>query len=154
MRRLIFLRTPAPLPAPISRFPLPALMTDLDLLCINTVRTLAMDAVQQAESGHPGTPMALARLGYALFTRHIRHDQKLADYGIASRVVSMPSMELFARQPEEYQREVLPAGIPRVSIEAAHPMSWYRWVASDGWCSGSRALAPRRRTSASTRSWG
>ncbi|HEU5467019.1 MAG TPA: hypothetical protein VFU75_09015, partial [Gemmatimonadales bacterium] len=34
--------------------------TDLDLLCINTVRTLAMDAVQQADSGHPGTPMALA----------------------------------------------------------------------------------------------
>ena len=48
--------------------------TDLDLLCINTVRTLAMDAVQQAESGHPGTPMALAPLGYALFTRHMRHD--------------------------------------------------------------------------------
>jgi transketolase len=48
--------------------------TDLDLLCINTIRTLAMDAVQQAESGHPGTPMALAPLGYALFTRHMRHD--------------------------------------------------------------------------------
>jgi transketolase len=48
--------------------------TDLDLLCINTVRTLAMDAVQKAESGHPGTPMALAPLGYVLFTRVIRHD--------------------------------------------------------------------------------
>src|SRR3954469_23447006 len=48
--------------------------TDLDLLCINTVRTLAMDAVQKAESGHPGTPMALAPLGYALFTRHMTHD--------------------------------------------------------------------------------
>ena len=48
--------------------------TDLDLLCINTVRTLAMDAVQQAESGHPGTPMALAPLAYALFTKHMRHD--------------------------------------------------------------------------------
>ncbi|HVX39242.1 MAG TPA: transketolase, partial [Gemmatimonadaceae bacterium] len=48
--------------------------SDLDLLCINTVRTLAMDAVQKAESGHPGTPMALAPLGYVLFTRVMRHD--------------------------------------------------------------------------------
>ena len=48
--------------------------TDLDLLCINTVRTLAMDAVQKAESGHPGTPMALAPLGYVLFTRAMKHD--------------------------------------------------------------------------------
>ena len=43
--------------------------SDLDLLCINTIRTLAMDAVQKAESGHPGTPMALAPIGYVLFTR-------------------------------------------------------------------------------------
>ncbi len=48
--------------------------TSLDLLAINTVRTLSMDAVQKANSGHPGTPMALAPLGYALFTRHMRHD--------------------------------------------------------------------------------
>ena len=34
--------------------------TGLDQLCINTIRTLAMDGVQQANSGHPGTPMALA----------------------------------------------------------------------------------------------
>src|ERR1041385_5198195 len=47
---------------------------ELELLCINTVRTLAMDAVQAAESGHPGTPMALAPLGYALFTKHMKHD--------------------------------------------------------------------------------
>ena len=43
-------------------------------LAIDTVRTLAMDAVQAAESGHPGTPMALAPLAYVLFTRHLRHD--------------------------------------------------------------------------------
>jgi len=48
--------------------------TELDLLCINTVRTLAMDAVEKAESGHPGTPMALAPLAYRLFTKHMRHD--------------------------------------------------------------------------------
>jgi transketolase len=48
----------------------------LDRLCIDTVRTLAMDAVQQAESGHPGTPMALAPLAYTLFTRHLRYDPR------------------------------------------------------------------------------
>ena len=46
----------------------------LQLLAINTVRTLSMDAVQQADSGHPGTPMALAPLAYALYRRHIRHN--------------------------------------------------------------------------------
>ena len=38
----------------------------LDQLCINTIRTLSMDAVQQANSGHPGTPMALAPVAYCL----------------------------------------------------------------------------------------
>jgi transketolase len=47
---------------------------DLQLLAINTVRTLSMDAVQQAESGHPGTPMALAPLAYALYRHHVRHN--------------------------------------------------------------------------------
>jgi transketolase len=46
---------------------------DLDQLCINTIRTLSMDAVQAANSGHPGTPMALAPLAYVLWTRHLKH---------------------------------------------------------------------------------
>ena len=62
----------------------------------------------------------------------LKAHQQLAERGIASRVVSMASMELFARQSTDYQRSVLLDGIPRVSIEAAHPMSWYRWVGSDG----------------------
>src|SRR5262249_19268337 len=48
--------------------------TDLDQLSINTIRTLAMDAVQQANSGHPGTPMAMAPVAYALWQRHLRFD--------------------------------------------------------------------------------
>jgi transketolase len=48
--------------------------TAIDELCINTIRTLAMDAVQRAESGHPGAPMALAPLIYVLHTRHIKHN--------------------------------------------------------------------------------
>jgi transketolase len=53
---------------------LAAAPTSLDLLSINTIRALSMDAVQRAESGHPGTPMALAPLVYRLFTTHMRHD--------------------------------------------------------------------------------
>jgi transketolase len=41
--------------------------------CITTVRTLAIDAVQKANSGHPGAPMGLAPVGWTLFTRHLRH---------------------------------------------------------------------------------
>ena len=46
----------------------------IDLLCINTIRTLAMDAVQQANSGHPGTPMALAPVVYTLWQQFLRFD--------------------------------------------------------------------------------
>jgi transketolase len=48
--------------------------TKLDELCINTIRTLSIDAVQQAKSGHPGTPMALAPLVYTMWNRVLRFD--------------------------------------------------------------------------------
>jgi transketolase len=47
---------------------------DLDQLCVNAARTLAMDAVQRANSGHPGAPMALAPMCYVLWTKHLRHN--------------------------------------------------------------------------------
>jgi len=46
----------------------------LDMLCINTIRTLAMDAVQQANSGHPGAPMGLAPVTYCLWQQFLRYD--------------------------------------------------------------------------------
>jgi transketolase len=46
----------------------------IDEVCVNTIRTLAMDAVQQANSGHPGTPMALAPVVYCLWQRFLRFD--------------------------------------------------------------------------------
>jgi transketolase len=49
---------------------------DIDQLCINTIRTLSIDAVQQANSGHPGTPMALAPLVYTIWNRVMRFDPK------------------------------------------------------------------------------
>ncbi|HEY6766731.1 MAG TPA: transketolase [Candidatus Sulfotelmatobacter sp.] len=47
---------------------------ELDQLCVNTIRTLSIDAVQQAKSGHPGTPMALAPLVYTIWNRLLRFD--------------------------------------------------------------------------------
>jgi len=58
--------------------------------------------------------------------------EKLEAAGIATRAVSMPSHELFAAQNQEYRDSILPPDVPRVSIEAAHPMSWYRWVGANG----------------------
>jgi transketolase len=54
--------------------------TTLDKLCVDTIRTLSMDAVQQANSGHPGTPMALAPLAYVLYTRVMRHNPSDPDW--------------------------------------------------------------------------
>ena len=52
----------------------PTTATQIDQLCIDTIRTLSIDAVQQAKSGHPGTPMALAPLVYTLWNRVMRFD--------------------------------------------------------------------------------
>jgi transketolase len=60
---------------------------ELDLKCIDTIRTLAMDAVQKANSGHPGTPMALAPLAYVLYTRHLRHSPTQPDWPDRDRFV-------------------------------------------------------------------
>src|SRR5438270_6914641 len=59
----------------------------LDELCINTIRTLAMDAVQKANSGHPGTPMALAPIGYLLYTRIMRHSPSNPEWPDRDRFV-------------------------------------------------------------------
>ena len=53
-----------------------ATKTDLDQLCINTIRTLSLDAVQKAESGHPGLPLGMAPTAYVLWTKFLRHNPK------------------------------------------------------------------------------
>jgi len=58
--------------------------------------------------------------------------KKLEADGVRARAVSMPSHELFARQDQAYRDSVLPRGVRRIAMEAAHPMSWYRWVGDDG----------------------
>jgi transketolase len=58
-----------------------------DDLCINTIRTLSMDAVQKANSGHPGAPMGLAPAGYALWTRVMKHNPNNPDWPDRDRFV-------------------------------------------------------------------
>ena len=54
----------------------PQKITDLDQLCINTIRTLSLDAVQKANSGHPGLPLGMAPAAYVLWTKFLRHNPK------------------------------------------------------------------------------
>jgi transketolase len=58
-----------------------------DQLCIDTIRTLSMDAVQQANSGHPGTPMALAPVGYTLWSQFLRYHPQHPDWPNRDRFV-------------------------------------------------------------------
>ncbi|GFO59526.1 transketolase [Geomonas silvestris] len=60
---------------------------DLDYLCINTIRFLAVDAVQKANSGHPGMPMGAAPLAYLLWTRFLKHDPARPDWFDRDRFV-------------------------------------------------------------------
>ena len=62
----------------------------LDERCINTIRTLAMDAVQKANSGHPGTPMGAAAMAYTLWTRFLRHNPANPDWPDRDRFVLSP----------------------------------------------------------------
>ncbi|MCH7719163.1 MAG: transketolase, partial [Chloroflexi bacterium] len=64
--------------------------TDIDQRCINTLRTLAMDAVQQANSGHPGTPMGAAAMAYTLWTRFLRHNPTDPSWPDRDRFVLSP----------------------------------------------------------------
>src|SRR5665213_1114668 len=62
----------------------------------------------------------------------LKAQDTLIQQGINARAVSVPSMELFAKQDQAYRDSVLPPGIKRVSIEASQPMSWYKWIGEGG----------------------
>jgi transketolase len=61
--------------------------TELDQLCVNTIRTLAMDGVQQAKSGHPGMPMGMADAAYVLWTRFLKHNPANPNWSNRDRFV-------------------------------------------------------------------
>jgi transketolase len=119
--------------------------TDLDTLCINTIRTLAIDAIQKANSGHPGTPMAMAPLAYTLWQRFLRFDPQNPIWPNRDRFVlsaGHASMLLYAILHLAGVRAVDPdyevVGEPSVSLDdiktfrqldskaAGHPE--YRWT--------------------------
>src|SRR5437868_14901868 len=77
---------PAASPAELRRGPEDAAAA-ADLLCINTIRALSMDAVQKANSGHPGTPVALAPVAYCLWQRILRFDPAQPIWGDRDRFV-------------------------------------------------------------------
>ncbi len=65
----------------------PGKFSALDQVAVNTIRTLAMDAVQKAASGHPGAPMALAPLAYVLWERALRHNPRNPQWANRDRFV-------------------------------------------------------------------
>jgi len=79
-----------------------------------------------------GTPQIVLMSSGSEVSLILDAQKKLEAAGIRARAVSMPSHELFARQDQAYRDRVLPKGVKRIAIEAAHPMSWYRWVSDDG----------------------
>ncbi|KFE46924.1 transketolase [Pseudomonas syringae] len=98
--------------------------TARDQLCINTLRTLAMDAVQKANSGHPGTPMALAPVGYTLWNRFLRYHPDHPDWPNRDRFVlsvGHASMLLYSllhlAGVVEIDEHGNPSGKPAVSLE-------------------------------------
>ncbi|MFM0051081.1 transketolase [Caballeronia grimmiae] len=97
---------------------------DLDRLAIDTIRTLSMDAVQKANSGHPGTPMALAPVAFHLWQNHLRYDPDAPLWPNRDRFVlsvGHASMLLYSllhlAGVKEVDESGKPTGKPAVSIE-------------------------------------
>jgi transketolase len=94
---------------------------DLDTTCINTIRTLSMDAVQAANSGHPGTPMAMAPAAYCLWQQFLRFDPQDPIWPNRDRVLP-------------------PEVTARVSVEQASTFGWARYVGATRHSIGMRSF--------------
>lgn len=97
---------------------------DLDRLTIDTIRTLSMDAVQKANSGHPGTPMALAPVAFHLWQNHLRYDPDTPLWPNRDRFVlsvGHASMLLYSllhlAGVKELDEDGKPTGKPAVSLD-------------------------------------
>ena len=113
------------------------ILTRQKLSCVDrTTHAPAIDATKGAyilkDAPSGTTPAAVILASGSEVEIALAAQAELASSGIATRVVSMCSMELFAAQDAAYRASVLPNGIRRVAIEAAHPMSWQRWVGDTG----------------------
>ncbi len=83
------------------------------------------------DPGHGAAQVVLLATGSEVGIA-VAASERLVAEGIAARVVSAPCLEQFAKQDAWYREQVLPTGVPRVAVEAGHPMSWYRWVGDHG----------------------
>lgn len=101
---------------------MPTLTQTIEETAINTIRTLAMDGVQAANSGHPGTPMALAPVAYQLWSRHLRYD---------------PGQPLWPNR----DRYVLSCGHASMLIYSLIHLAGIREVSADGKLTGKPSLS-------------
>jgi transketolase len=124
--------------------------TDIDQLCIDTIRMLAEGAVQKAKCRHPGTPMSAASTDYtvageaASLTAHLSLSNLCRIYD-SNRVTigsnPMPSRELFDEQDDADRHSVLPPSITaRVTVEQATPIGWDRYAGRNGKIIGMHSL--------------
>jgi len=126
--------------SPVLDSPRPMTSAQLDQLSINCIRTLSIDAVQQAKSGHPGAPMALAPLVFTLWNRVMRFDPQDAIWPNRDRFVlsnGHTSMLLWSVLHLTGTRAVNATyerlGQPAVSaVEQASTFGWERYVSKSG----------------------
>lgn len=127
--RIAIERQKAPTALSLTRQKLPVLEGTAEL-ATEGVRRGAYVLTDPADGAEP--ELILLATGSEVWVVMEAHE-KLAEDGIPSRVVSMPSWELFAAQGEAYRDEVLPPAVTRrLAVEAGAPLGWHRWVGSHG----------------------
>jgi len=127
--RVALRRTGGPTAIVCSRQKLPV----LDRASLAPASGVARGAYVLADAGRPGDPELILIATGSEVSLALEAHQRLARDGIGSRLVSMPSWELFTAQPQAYRDEVLPPHVrARVSVEAAASFGWDRWVGPDG----------------------
>jgi len=124
--RVALERTEGPTALLFSRQGLPV----LEETCNRAAEGLARGGYRLVDStGDPDLVLIASGAEVALAVAAAR---TLGDTGRAVRVVSMPSWELFASQPEDYRAQVLGEGAPRLAVEAGVTLGWHRWVGDSG----------------------
>jgi hypothetical protein len=91
---------------------------NVEAVSVNTIRALAMDAVEKAASGHPGTPMSMAPVAYTIYTKLLRHNPDNPQRVHHAGLFGVPSLEELGQQQQESLPEPGINGVQPV-VEAA-----------------------------------